>query len=150
MSADFISYCVFGPNKLSTNHRKMKKATQVMNDLVAVALRAEHLQAADPNDKVAELELEELVQTKLKNHEDLYDLRWAVKYQDKPSRLIDELFEVWHHGSYDTSDRLDPRDPKRKVWYAGDMTWGDEPSGFGFVTMKHADMAGLLDIFEIE
>jgi hypothetical protein len=38
----------------------------------------------------------------------------------------------------DTCSRTDPDDPRQKLVYAGEMSWGDEPQGLGYQMLKKA------------
>ena len=154
MGADFISIVLVGPLKLSLSKALRRKAEKKMEKLSSVVCRLKFLQEtleiSDPTtSQWAQNELEELIKDNLKPHEEIEDVLWAVAYKDNPGKFIDELFEAWD-GTRDNAWRIDPTDKKRKIWTAGNMTWGDEPDGFGYQTMKHADAAGLLDIFGIE
>ena len=155
MGADFISYCVFGPTKLSTSKKVFKKAEKRFTEYVKLACELDELvkQACDSSKPrevadAADARVKELLNKHCIDCTD--DVTWATEYKDKPVQLIDDLFDVWHNCSRDSSYRTLPGNKQRKVWYAGDMSWGDEPDGFGYLTMKRVDMAGLLDIFGLE
>lgn len=38
----------------------------------------------------------------------------------------------------DTCSRQDPDDARQKLVYAGEMSWGDEPEGYGYRMLKQA------------
>jgi len=153
MGADFISYCVFGPKKLSTSKATLKKAEKVVREYAAVADELATLEEQIKSDDrevldKADLRIKELLE---KHHiECVHDVTWACAYKDKPMELVNELIDVWNNYSRDSSGRDVPGRPKQKVWFTGDMSWGDEPDGYGYITMKRADMAGLLNIFGME
>ena len=154
MGADFISYCVFGPTELSVSKKVIKKAEKRFTKFVELACQLEDLERkiidVDSRPVEAAAAAKELKHLKASMLEDVCDVIWAAEYKDNPKKLIDELYDIWHGGSRDSSCRTLPGNKRRKVWFAGEMSWGDEPDGFGYLTMKRADMAGLLSIFGIE
>ena len=155
MGADFISYTLVGPYTLSSSKRAIDKATKRFIKLVDAAVRCQELEDSPQFsllDGPAKDRIDDEIQELLKqtNLFDSNDLAWAAAYKDSPFRLIDELFDVWHNPPRDSSCRRDPRDSKRKIWVSGEMTWGDEPDGYGWQTVHHADLAGILSVFGIE
>jgi hypothetical protein len=154
MGADFICYMLVGPSKLSRSKALHKKAEKMLISYCDVATDAKKLTDIIDSGSIEGAEsaqqlLDALKLDLFKPHEEICDCLWAAAYQDNPVRLIDELFDVWD-GSRDSAYRNDPRDPKRRFWTAGEMSWGDEPDGFGYQTMKHADAVGLLALYGIE
>lgn len=155
MGADFISYCVFGPKKLSTSKTVLKKAEKVVKEYVALACELDELVKRGCDSSQGRLERDEAdeeVRSLMDKHgiECVEDVRWACNYRSTPTQFLDEFFDVWNNYSRDSAGRDVPGRPKQKVWYAGDMSWGDEPDGYGYQTMKKADMCGLLPIFGLE
>lgn len=153
MGAEFISYCVFGPKKLSTSKATLKKAEKIVREYAAVADELANLEEQIKSDDresydKADLRIKEL----LDKHgiECVHDATWACRYKDKPMELVNELIDVWHNYSRDSAGRSVPGNPKQKVWYAGDMCCGDEPDSFGYLTMKRADLCGLHNVFGLE
>ena len=58
---------------------------------------------------------------------------------ENPEPVIREFVEWWEHSEgRDTCSRQDPDDPRQKLVYAGDMSWGDEPDGYGYQKLKQA------------
>jgi hypothetical protein len=54
-------------------------------------------------------------------------------------QIVKEFVEAWNDGlGRDGSSRIDPRDRRRKVVVAGELSWGDEPEGTGYQTLKKA------------
>lgn len=158
MGADFISYLVFGPFRLSKSKTTMKRAKKKVTSFVALACQMYDLEmkavgiladAKEADEQLSELMVENGIECTV-------DVAWARFYQDNPMKLVDELFDVWHNGSRDSAYRSVPgnrkqkiwsANRKQKIWSAGGMSWGDDPDGFGYQTMKKADQAGLLEIF---
>lgn len=46
-------------------------------------------------------------------------------------------------GARDVAWRIDPDNPKRRICFAGEMSWGDSPSGFGYSSMQTIYALGL-------
>jgi hypothetical protein len=58
---------------------------------------------------------------------------------DNPEPIIREFVEWWHCvEGRDTCSRQDPDDKRQKLVYAGEMSWGDEPQGYGYQKLKQA------------
>ena len=46
-------------------------------------------------------------------------------------------------GARDVAWRIDPDNPKLRICFAGEMSWGDTPSGFGYSSMQTIYALGL-------
>ena len=69
---------------------------------------------------------------------------------EDPSAAIREFADWWNSpGSRDTSLRDDPDDPKQRLLYAGEMSWGDEPGGQGYGMLKRAFCWGFAEALGI-
>lgn len=145
MGANFLSYTLFGPYNLSRAKRLENRAIKRLSRFIDVAVRFQELENMVGDEVETEIQalLDEV------NIDDSNELHWALSYRDDPARLINELMIVWHDGSSDSAYRRDPLHHDRKIWTAGEMSWGDEPDGFGYQTVAHADKAGILSIFGI-
>ena len=56
-----------------------------------------------------------------------------------PQADIREFVDWWHTlDCRDACSRIDPDDPRQKLVYAGEMSWGDEPEGRGYQMLKRA------------
>jgi len=68
----------------------------------------------------------------------------ATATKDDIDALVDEIVGFWNDpGSRDAVDRW--ISDTEKVVFCGDMSWGDEPDGYGYRLLK---MAHVLDILE--
>jgi hypothetical protein len=58
---------------------------------------------------------------------------------ENPEPVIRD-FVAWWRGldGRDTCCRTDPDDPRQKLVFAGEMSWGDEPQGQGYQMLKRA------------
>lgn len=64
-------------------------------------------------------------------------------------QVIDALLHWWANGARDSCFRHDPDDPSHTLAFAGEMTWGDEPQGFGYQTVRAASQLDILRHFDI-
>jgi hypothetical protein len=154
MGADFIGMMVVGPRELDKSVEVSNKAAQRLKEFITGFLAIEEL-----NKKVANKELtnEETYQEQLDkvydetpellSLEEMSEGGWCLEYKDKEMMFVLELLDVWETGSRDSICRW--LDDDKKVVAAGDMSWGDEPDGFGYRTLKHAEQAGLFPIFKL-
>lgn len=68
---------------------------------------------------------------------------------DDPEDVVDNLLEWWVNGSRDACCRRDPDDRTQVFGFAGGMSWGDAPDGYGYKTMDAASILDILGIFGI-
>ena len=55
------------------------------------------------------------------------------------AKAVQEFVTGWNDGGFrDLSFREDPEKPDRKVVVAGELSWGDEPGGYGYQLLKKA------------
>ena len=142
MGADLISYILVGPEKLKASAKATKAMLARGETLVALAKRVvdESLDYDDLTEKeqdlVGTLEYEDLV-----NY--VFDL--------DPSTVLAEFLSLWKNAdARDCSARLFDVPSKTKggrrqcfqILVAGDMSWGDEPEGAGYQTIKAALILG--------
>ena len=121
MGADLISYIVIVPKKLDESRKE------------AAVKQIERL-LADPEFQTAQYE----------DHEDL-----VSAFEGPAKDLVDNLFEICTSGARDVNDRYVSNEDQRKILVAGELSWGDEPDGFGYQTLKWASIFGLFPLFDI-
>jgi hypothetical protein len=154
MGADLIGYLAKGPRTLDSALKDTAKA-RVAEVAVLVAELEAKLEAADvdyptdSDDSPAELRWDPRLPAPL--YDDL-ELAWdmlirAVYGRLEPLDIVDDLFHVWEHGARDSHSRPDPDDPEQRLMFAGELSWGDTPEGFGYKTLDAASALGLLDLF---
>lgn len=69
---------------------------------------------------------------------------------EDPEAAIREFVEWWRVlDCRDTCSRPDPDDPRQKIVYAGEMSWGDEPDGYGYRMLKRAFTWGFAEALGI-
>lgn len=111
MGADQVGYLVRGPVKIAAG--RIKLAVRACK-----RLRKQLLSAAD------------------EGRDDDVD---PADIPEDPEQNIRTFVDWWH--CIDTRDaccRLDPDDPRQQLVYAGEMSWGDEPTGDGYQKLKEA------------
>jgi hypothetical protein len=61
-------------------------------------------------------------------------------------KALQSFLDAWDGScGRDVGFRSDPDDSTKRLWVAGDMSWGNEPDGFGFQAAKEALMLGMLE-----
>ena len=63
--------------------------------------------------------------------------------------LLKDFMEFWKDGARDADIREDPDDKTSVMVFAGEGSWGDPPSGWGYGCLEAASMLGLFPIFNI-
>jgi hypothetical protein len=59
--------------------------------------------------------------------------------------VVQDFLDFWPENARDTVARPDPDDPSQAVVFAGEGSWGDEPSGWGYRNLHAAYMLGILE-----
>lgn len=62
-----------------------------------------------------------------------------------PKKVAENLQKLVSEGSYDCISKSMPGQPERLILFAGDRTWGCEPYGWGYRSLRHAQLIGLLE-----
>lgn len=151
MGADYIGYLVIGPQTLTPTTGKLtraKKQAQKILDMVS-ELGDEHADFETIADRYAPW-------LKHLNFKSMVDSDFTCLGGLKADKAIGDLLDFWNGSSRDANMRMLHFDhlghklrPPIKVVCAGDMTWGDEPDGWGYRTLKVAELLGLFDVFKI-
>jgi hypothetical protein len=143
MGADLIGYMLFGPLKIRKG--KIRAAVREVRKLGA------EIEAYESDDEVSEDKLPLLLTI---CDERCMEVAEAIEWLDlgDPEAEVKEIVNVWENETFrDMTGRLDPQDPKRKIVFAGEMTWGDGPdphSGWG--TFERAQLMNVLDALGLE
>ncbi len=137
MGADLIGFMVVGPAHFSKAAvRAAAKAAQKALDLGHVC--EEHHQHGEDDwpDEHACLAVREVLPGEGASAE----------------KIVEEFVKLWtgQSGARDTTYRLDPDNPKRRILFAGDSSWGDEPDGYGYAEIKRALVMGVAEALGIE
>lgn len=124
MGADQVGYLVKGPMKMQARRivsavracQQQRKA--LLEDAGESATRDERMDAA------------------LSATGEYFD---PADIPENPVKDIRAFVDWWHTlDSRDACSRTDPDNPRQKLVYAGEMSWGDEPNGAGFQMLKRA------------
>ena len=135
MGADQIGYLVKGPRKI--NPARIKAAARACLKTRAAILK-------DVSDNANRGERQEAAYALTSEYFDPEDI------PENPEQAIREWIEWWtHQDSRDTCSRSDPDNPRQQLVYAGEMSWGDEPSGRGYQMLKKAFAWGFAEALGI-
>lgn len=155
MGADLTTYVLVGPNMLDDDPKKKERAILHASRLIAAVtawqtLHAEHQNSDEAQDKI---EMPAALIRALK-HFGIDPMRCDIDDYDRgvvgvnAETAVNELFVLWHAGMYrDTSVRSYRT---RQILVAGELSWGDEPSGEGYRICKQSERLGLFRFYGIE
>jgi hypothetical protein len=153
MGADLITFICVGPKKLTLSEtRRQNLVRQVMSRRKKVLAKAgrdlaEALQLS--LEKLQQLnDYESSLEDFLRNECDGEEILVNVTPKDVRETLV-QLVDLWNGDErpHDLAYRLWKN---RRIVVAGEMSWGDEPEGYGFQLLKRAQAMGLLDALGIE
>jgi hypothetical protein len=141
MGADLIGFLVKGPRELDRD--RFELARGIAANVVGQATIAYELELAD--EPVEREDFDALDNTFIDLEYDLERIRGL-----DPEDLLKALVSVWEeHDARDLVTRTDPDDEDQRIVFAGEMSWGDDPEGFAYQTIRDADKLGMLDVFGI-
>lgn len=135
MGMDTIGYLVKGPRTLDRSKRTeaISYAEHVHGRLTAFWDREEALPAESEYDE-----------------DDIGLIGYALaRPSSELGELVDNLFDMWESGAHDMAYRVDPDDANALLIFAGEGSWGDEPEGWGYTTLRDARTLGLFPVFGI-
>lgn len=68
-----------------------------------------------------------------------------------PKNVCQDFMDLWSGkiSVRDTYSRLDPDNRKKQIMVAGELSWGEEPSGTGYQTLKAAIDLGIASTFKV-
>jgi hypothetical protein len=131
MGADLIGYLVKGPAKIPESRIKaavrkcLKQRQTLLDDAGKGANRGQRMDVA------------------LSATGEYFD---PEEIPENPEAEIREFVDWWHGmGGRDTCCRTDPDNPREMLVFAGDMSWGDEPDGYGYQMLKRAHTWGVAE-----
>ena len=147
MGADLVGYLVIGPSKLDPDLRQtaIDKARTVIE--VAKTLTQEEFlgDRDDPNSRISGLLRQYPWVDNLLEIFEAEELDATVVDRD-PEKCVADLYEFWPGNARDAVAR---ELGDGVMVFAGEMTWGDDPQGFGYQTLKSAYYLRLFEIFGI-
>jgi hypothetical protein len=132
MGADLISWILIGPEKVKLSPGKRKN---LLNSCKEIVFAAKMSASGRTLSKKQEKLLEPL--------DDEYNVEYAADLE--PVKVLDAFLDLWTRAGYrDTSTRaVTLHGEDYQILVAGDTTWGDEPEGGGYQTIKNAGMLGI-------
>lgn len=149
MGAELVGYLVVGPK--SFTEQQVQKAIKIVAELKDIAAKiSDKLDQGVSIHKIPELEvLLKQYGIDFDDEETLREHFIDFLKDDEPGTIINRFLAFWmspysrdtHYRSYG-GDRI--------IIFAGDSSWGDEPSGYGYTALKEIDNLGLFRIFDIE
>jgi hypothetical protein len=144
MGADLVGYHVMGPMKL--DGRKKKAAIRQVTEMKKVLKEFYNIHGRDPDSAFVKDLYKATFFTHLCSSTLLEELRCLdeIKY---PEKFVTEFLSFWKSPYNDCSYRITPTG--LMVIFAGEMSWGDEPSGSGYQMLKKAEFSGLMDLYDI-
>lgn len=163
MGADLIGYILVGPIKI--NKKKIEKCIREVSEFLNLITRGLEIERMDEAKRSStpdvEIELsnihEELEDRNIDcgsgiedglNFVGLGDLQ--IDESTNPRTLVQEFVSWWEEPSgRDRNCRIDPYNDKRQIVFAGEMSWGDTPSGEGYTMINQAMALGIVDALGI-
>jgi len=123
MGADLIGYLVVGP---STLDETKKDAVIALFDLWVEKTKG--LDEGDDPD-LANIEMPD---GRILSLDDLMDTTTVLGHWRDGADFAENLWTWWVRGSRDCASREMPGDKGRCILFAGEMSWGDIPDGWGY------------------
>lgn len=139
MGADLITYIVVGPEKLNITKALRKRVITRIENVASTVKQAQK----DPDFDWSE---DPLIGSM---GEDLNEIEWVVDIE--PEKFLNNFVAMWNKGeARDTNGRIVKMHGKKmRVVVAGDVTWGDEPSGDGYIMLRDAERLGLYELLNL-
>jgi len=141
MGADLVGYMLKGPRELDRD--RFELARGIAENVIGQAGLARAIELAGEDFEREDFDaLDNMLIDLDCDLENIAEL--------DPERLLLDLINVWEaHTPRDMTTRFDPDDDDQQIVFAGEMSWGDEPEGFAYRTLRDADKLGMLDVFGI-
>lgn len=156
MGADLIGFLVKGPSNITDKRQEavdfLKNRNNVVRDYIDALGKLNEDDAVDYNEffnkDEAILDFLEW-RTFDGTHEETAELLNELVCQN-PEKTVDDFIQFWENGARDATSRIDPDDKTKVIVFAGEMSYGDEPNGYGYETIRDATYLGLLNFFGIK
>jgi hypothetical protein len=141
MGADLIGYMVIGPMEIS-DETKRKAIDQLEQLKAKAAKQCEIYEAAAEVGKEEAFDWDIMEEFGIDIDDGFFD-DWELFFDSieslKPESFVEEIIDFWNSGSRDSASRIIEKDGKLlRIAFAGDMSWGDEPSGWGYECLRDA------------
>ncbi len=145
MGADLIGYMVKGPLKL--NPFLKEDAIKAAQNIIDLAIHSNYWAEDITEESEQPEEMPDWMWEELQNNGEITSLACC-----NPTAAVEDFMEFWNDPEgRDVRDSVfDHYGVKFKVIFAGEMSWGDEPSGYGYQALKQAERLGLFKVFGIQ
>jgi hypothetical protein len=142
MGADMIGFLSKGPVKFTD---AQKEAALAEGSRILSLVREWHdLELAENPDADAIKAFLEANPVLKRNFQS--DIIFAERLVDSNvNDVLAEFIEVWENGARDVASRIDPDNENMQLWFAGGMSWGDEPDGYGYQSYQDALLLGMTE-----
>ncbi len=153
MGADLITFVCVGPKNLTLSAARRRNVVQhAMNRRKRVLETAcrdlAKTRKLSPEQLRQTADFEDALEDFLRNECDGEEILVNVTPKDVREPL-ERLINLWN-GDERPHDLVYRLWKNRRIVVAGDMSWGDEPEGYGYQLLKQAQTMGLLDALGIE
>lgn len=150
MGADLIGFLVKGPEKIELTEDLRSAAMKQLGKITEYISRYEQTQ----NNSSMSTAVNEALQSDLDHaYEQLGNMAedQDMLYEELTSlelgfddEALGKFVEWWHSPlGRNIAYRSDPDDDTKRIFFAGDMSWGDEPDGIGYRYLKWAVYTGV-------
>lgn len=149
MGQNLIGYLLKGPYELP--EEKREEAIAHAAGLIRKLCAAYEAYLEDPN-----CVFSEEVQAHLSKY--AIDVEMELEQFDmdggategEATEAVNDLYSIWNgNNARDCYCRTDPDDRSQVLFFCGDATWGDDPDGFAYLTIKECQRYGILEFFNI-
>ena len=144
MGADLIVYMLVGPPQALPTEKKQEMMLDRANRMVKAARKATTYEDGSRDPGSGYCDLTKLTTAEQRVLEGLDDPDNDMEYLSglEPEKVLTEFFHLWNRSGYrDCATRLFKAGRKEyHIHVAGEMSWGDEPDGAGYQTIKAALM----------
>lgn len=148
MGADLIGYLIKGPRDLALHRDAAVLALTAYHVTVRTALDAYVAAGGDDLEDAAQVEAlvgSDLYSAVENQYGEFLGESLEALLDTDPAEAIDTFITLWESGAAsDMTSRTDPDDATQLLVFAGEMSWGDEPSGTGYQALKDAEFSGVL------
>ena len=146
MGADLIVNIAFGPDKVTLTDEKRDEILKLAKEFVAAAKHAVCAPEDGECDRGSGYIYEENITEDDKKYIESVDVDdLEIASQLDPEKVLNEFLTLWNEsGNRDSASRtVMVGDQRFQIITAGDTTWGDEPEGLDYLTIKNARVLGI-------
>lgn len=142
MGANLIGYMLKGPAKVSAAKRDAAIGTAAKR--VKDVLAHEHeFEDMDPSEILDRYPWLDALDNEYGDMDAIFEYLKGIGIMDI-RKATEEFIEAFVEcEARDIARRPDPDDKTQTMVFAGDMSWGDEPEGFGYQSIKNAQRFGI-------